>query len=35
VQLPAERAFPVSIVAGHGLLADTTFTRVLVTMLAG
>jgi hypothetical protein len=32
---PAERAFPVSVVAGHGLLAGTTFTLVLVTMLAG
>jgi hypothetical protein len=32
---PAERAFPVPVVAGHGLLAGTTFTLVLVTMLAG
>jgi hypothetical protein len=32
---PAERAFPVSVVAGHGLLAGTTFTPVLVTMLTG
>ena len=30
---PAERAFPVSVVAGHGLLAGTTVTLVLVTML--
>ncbi len=32
---PAERAFPVSVVAGHGLLAGTTLTLVLLTMLAG
>ena len=32
---PAERAFPVTVVASHGLLAGTTFTLVLVTMLAG
>ena len=32
---PAERAFPVLVVAGHGLLAGTTFTLVLLTMLAG
>ena len=32
---PAERAFPVPVVAGHGLLAGTTFTLVLLTMLAG
>jgi hypothetical protein len=32
---PAERAFPLSVVAGHGLLGGTTFTLVLVTMLAG
>jgi hypothetical protein len=31
---PAERAFPVSVVASHGLLAGTTFTLVLLTMLA-
>jgi hypothetical protein len=31
---PAERAFPVSVVAGHGLLAGTTLTLVLLTMLA-
>ena len=35
LDFPAERAFPVSVVAGHGLLAGTTFTLVLVTMLAG
>ena len=28
-------AFPVPVVAGHGLLAGTTFTLVLLTMLAG
>jgi len=32
---PAERAFPVSVVAGHGLLAVTTLTLVLLTMLTG
>ena len=32
---PAERAFPVSVVASHGLLAGTTFTLVLLTMLTG
>jgi hypothetical protein len=32
---PAERAFSVSVVAGHGLLSGTTFTLVLVAMLAG
>jgi hypothetical protein len=32
---PAERAFPVSVVAGHGLLAGTTLTLVLLTMLTG
>jgi hypothetical protein len=32
---PAERAFPVSVVAGHGLLADMTLTLVLLTMLTG
>jgi hypothetical protein len=32
---PAERAFPVSVVAGHGLLAATTLTLVLLTMLTG
>jgi len=31
---PAERAFPVSVVASHGLLAGTTLTLVLLTMLA-
>jgi hypothetical protein len=30
---PAERAFPVAVVAGHGLLAGTTLTLALVTML--
>ena len=30
---PAERAFPVAMVAGHGLLAFTTFTLVLLTVL--
>jgi len=30
---PAERAFPVSVVVGHGLLASTTFTLVLLTVL--
>jgi hypothetical protein len=30
---PAERAFPVSVVAGHGLLAVATVTLVLLTML--
>jgi hypothetical protein len=30
---PAERAFPVPVVASHGLLAFTTFTLVLLTML--
>jgi manganese efflux pump family protein len=30
---PAERAFPVSVVVGHGLLASATFTLVLLTML--
>jgi hypothetical protein len=32
---PAERAFPVSVVAGHGVLAGTTLTLVLLTMLRG
>jgi hypothetical protein len=32
---PAERAFPVPVVAGHGLLAGTTLTLVLLTMLTG
>jgi hypothetical protein len=32
---PAERAFPVSVVASHGLLAGTTLVLVLLTMLAG
>jgi hypothetical protein len=31
---PAERAFPVSVVVGHGLLAGTTLTLVLLAMLA-
>jgi hypothetical protein len=30
---PAERAFPVAVVASHGLLAGTTLTLALVTML--
>jgi hypothetical protein len=30
---PAEREFPVSVVAGHGVLAVATVTRVLLTML--
>jgi len=30
---PAERAFPVSVVVGHGLLATVTFTLVLLTVL--
>jgi manganese efflux pump family protein len=30
---PAERAFPVAMVAGHGLLAFTTFTLVMLTVL--
>jgi len=32
---PAERAFPLPVVVGHGLLAGTTLTLVLVTMLTG
>jgi hypothetical protein len=32
-EFPAERAFPVSVVAGHGLFAVTTFTLVLLTVL--
>ena len=32
---PAEREFPVSVVAGHGVLAVTTVTLVLLTMLKG
>ena len=32
-EFPAERAFPVAMVAGHGLLAFTTFTLVLLTVL--
>jgi hypothetical protein len=32
---PAEREFPVSVVAGHGVLAVATVTRVLLTMLKG
>jgi hypothetical protein len=30
---PAERAFPLTVVAGHGLLAVTTLTLVLLAML--
>ena len=30
---PAERNFPVSVVAGHGLLASTTLILVLLTVL--
>jgi hypothetical protein len=30
---PAERAFPVTVVAGHGVLAVTTLTLVLLSML--
>jgi hypothetical protein len=30
---PAERAFPVTVIASHGLLAATTMTLALVTML--
>jgi len=30
---PAERAFPLSVVVGHGLLASTTITPVLLAML--
>ena len=30
---PAERNFPVSVVLGHGLLAATTFTTVLLAVL--
>jgi hypothetical protein len=32
---PAEREFPVSVVAGHGVLAVATVTLVLLTMLKG
>jgi hypothetical protein len=32
---PAERVFPVSVVAGHGVLAVATVTLVLLTMLTG
>jgi hypothetical protein len=32
---PAERHFPVAIVAGHGLLAATTLVLVLVTLVGG
>ena len=32
---PAERAFPLPVVVGHGLLAATTVTLVLLAMLAG
>ena len=32
-EFPAERAFPVAMVMGHGLLAFTTFTLVLLTVL--
>ena len=35
VRLPAERALPVSVAAGHGPLAGITITLALVTMLAG
>jgi hypothetical protein len=31
--LPAERAFPASVVASHGLLAATTITLVLLSVL--
>ena len=30
---PAERAFPLPVVVGHGLLASTTVTLVLLAML--
>ena len=30
---PAERAFPVSVVVGHGVLAATTLTLVLLALL--
>jgi hypothetical protein len=30
---PAERAFPLAVVAGHGLFAGTTFILVLLTVL--
>ena len=30
---PAERAFPLSVIVTHGLLAATTFTLVLLTVL--
>lgn len=32
---PTEREFPVSVVAGHGVLAVATVTLVLLTMLTG
>jgi hypothetical protein len=32
-EFPAERNFPVSVVVGHGLLASTTVTLVLLTVL--
>jgi hypothetical protein len=32
-EFPAERAFPVSVVLGHGLFAATTFTLVLLAVL--
>jgi hypothetical protein len=32
---PAGRAFPVTAVAGHGLLAGITVTLLLLTVLAG
>jgi hypothetical protein len=32
---PAEREFPVSVVAGHGVLAVATVTLVLLTMVKG
>jgi hypothetical protein len=34
-EFPAERAFPVSMVVGHGVLAATTFTLVLLAVLGG
>jgi manganese efflux pump family protein len=34
-RFPAERAFPVPAVVGHGLLAVTTLTLVLLSMLGG
>jgi hypothetical protein len=32
---PAKREFPVSVVAGHGVLAVATVTLVLLTMVTG